>query len=76
MYASPTFTDRKKFIFKFIYFIIINMDQILNPFDKINPFQIKPSDYLQFKKLIITIKEKELLIEIGGLLEKRLKDLN
>jgi hypothetical protein len=52
------------------------MDQILNPFDKINPFQIKPSDYLKFKKLIITIKEKELLIEIGGLLEKRLKELN
>ena len=52
------------------------MNQILNPFDKINPFQIKPSDYLKFKKLIITIKEKELLIEIGGLLEKRLKELN
>jgi hypothetical protein len=51
------------------------MNQILNPFDKINPFQIKPSDYLKFKKLIITIKEKELLIEIGGLLEKRLKEL-
>ena len=52
------------------------MDQILNPFDKIDPFHIKPSDYLKFKKLIITIKEKELLIEIGGLLEKRLRELN
>ena len=62
------------------------MDQILNPFDKINPFhikpflihpfQIKPSNYLQFKKLIITIKEKESLIEIGRLLEKRLRELN
>ena len=51
------------------------MDQILNPFDKINPFQIKDSDYLKFKKLIITIKEKNLLIKIGGLLEKRLKEL-
>ena len=28
------------------------MDQILNPFDQIKPFHIKPSDYLQFKKLI------------------------
>ena len=52
------------------------MDQILNPFDQIKPFQIKPSDYLQFKKLIITIKEKELLLEIGKLLEKRLRELN
>ena len=52
------------------------MDQILNPFDQIKPFQNKPSDYLQFKKLIITIKEKESLIEIGKLLEKRLKELN
>ena len=52
------------------------MDQILNPFDQIKPFQIKPSDYLQFKKIIIAIKEKESLLEIGKLLEKRLKELN
>ena len=50
------------------------MDQILNPFDKINPFD--QSNYFQFKKLIITIKERESLIEIGILLEKRLKELN
>ena len=50
------------------------MDQILNPFDQINPFD--QSNYLQFKKLIITIKKKESLIEIGRLLEKRLRELN
>ena len=50
------------------------MDQILNPFDKINPFD--QSNYIQFKKLIITIKKKESLIEIGRLLEKRLRELN
>ena len=50
------------------------MDQILNPFDKINPFD--QSNYIQFKKLIITIKKKESLIEIGILLEKRLRELN
>ena len=50
------------------------MDQIFNPFDKINPFD--QSNYLQFKKLIITIKKKESLIEIGILLEKRLRELN
>jgi hypothetical protein len=52
------------------------MDQILNPFDQIKPFHIKPSDYLQFKKLIVLIKEKESLIEIGRLLEKRLRELD
>ena len=55
------------------------MDQILNPFDQINPFdQLKPSgnsNYQVFKKFITPIKEKESLIEIGKLLEKRLKEL-
>jgi len=47
------------------------MNQVLNPFDKINPL----ADYYQFRTLISQIKDKKRLIEIGKLLQKRLKDL-
>tara|TARA_B110000971_G_scaffold219126_1_gene259500 strand:+ start:828 stop:980 length:153 start_codon:yes stop_codon:yes gene_type:complete len=49
------------------------MDQILNPFDKINPFD--QSNYFQFGTLISQIKDKKRLLEIGKLLQKRLKEL-
>ena len=48
------------------------MDHILNPFDKIDPL----SPYHRFQELISKIKDKQLLIIIGKLLEKRLKELN
>ena len=48
------------------------MNQVLNPFDKINPY----ADYYKFRTLISQIKDKQKLIEIGKLLEKRLKELN
>ena len=48
------------------------MDQILNPFDNINPL----SPYLKFQRIIINIKDKKLLIEIGKMLEKRLNEIN
>ena len=46
------------------------MEQILNPFDKVNPL----SNYEQFRKLVINIKDKQLLIEISKMLENRLKE--
>uniref|UniRef100_A0A6C0FAQ0 Uncharacterized protein n=1 Tax=viral metagenome TaxID=1070528 RepID=A0A6C0FAQ0_9ZZZZ len=46
------------------------MEQILNPFDKINPL----SNYQKFYKLVINIKDKQLLIKISKMLENRLKE--
>ena len=48
------------------------MRQILNPFITIDPLSI----YLKFKRHISLIKKKEDLIEIGKMLEKRLKEFN
>jgi hypothetical protein len=48
------------------------MDQISNPFEKIDPI----SNYLRFKKIINNIKDRNLLVEIGNILEKRLRELN
>lgn len=48
------------------------MDQILNPFDKLDPL----SHYQKFNKIILKIKDKQSLLEIGKLLEKRLNELN
>jgi len=47
------------------------MDQILNPFDKIDPL----STYQKFQKIIMNIKDKKLLIEISKMLEEALKEL-
>jgi len=66
------------------------MKQILNPFDNLNPFdKINPLDNLnpfdkindltvneKFKKIVMNIKDKKTLLEIGKLLEKRLNELN
>jgi hypothetical protein len=46
------------------------MDQILNPFDTINPL----SNYERFRKIVINIKDKQLLLEISKMLENRLKE--
>ena len=46
------------------------MDQILNPFDDLNPL----SNYYQFKKLIMNIKDKKTLLEIGKMLEEILNE--
>ncbi len=46
------------------------MDQILNPFDKINPL----SNYEKMKNIIINIKDKQLLLEISKMLDERLKE--
>jgi|TARA_B100000035_G_C20974712_1_gene542641 hypothetical protein len=48
------------------------MDQILNPFNDLNPL----SPYMKFRNIIINIKDKKLLIEIGIILEMRLKELS
>lgn len=44
------------------------MDQILNPFDEIDPLSI----YQKFKKIILNIKDKKTLLEIGKMLEEAL----
>lgn len=46
------------------------MDQILNPFEDINPF----SHYEKMKNIIMNIKDKETLLEIGKMLEEALKE--
>lgn len=46
------------------------MNQILNPFDDINPLSI----YQKFQKIILNINDKKTLIEIGKLLDKRLSE--
>jgi hypothetical protein len=55
------------------------MDQILNPFDKVNPFQFDHTNYLKFKQILVrsqpTIKDKKILLEIGRLLESRLREI-
>jgi len=54
------------------------MDQILNPFDKVNPFHFDHTNILRFQKfqtLISQVKDKKKLIEIGRLLESRLREL-
>lgn len=48
------------------------MDQILNPFDKIDPL----STYQKFQKIILNIKDKNELLEIGKMLEESLKEFN
>tara|TARA_B100001093_G_scaffold482705_1_gene514588 strand:+ start:257 stop:421 length:165 start_codon:yes stop_codon:yes gene_type:complete len=48
------------------------MDQILNPFDEIDPM----NKVLKFKKIISNIKDKEILLKISKLLENRLNELN
>ena len=48
------------------------MDQILNPFDDLNPL----SDYQKFKNIIMNIKDKKTLLEIGKMLEKILNERN
>ena len=46
------------------------MDQILNPFDDLNPLGV----YEKFKNIIINVKDKEKLLEIGKILEEILKE--
>ncbi len=48
------------------------MRQILNPFVTIDPISL----YLKFKRHISLIKKKEELLEIGKMIEKRLKEFN
>ena len=45
------------------------MEQILNPFEDLNPFDNK-TPYEKFKNIIMNIKDKKTLIEIGKLLEE------
>lgn len=47
------------------------MEQILNPFDKIDPL----SNYEKMKAIIINIKDKQLLLEISKMLEDKLNEL-
>ena len=46
------------------------MDQILNPFEDINPF----SHYEKMKNIIMNIKDKKTLLEIGKILEEILNE--
>ena len=51
------------------------MDQISNlsnSFEKIDPI----TDYLRFKKLISNIKDRNQLVEIGKMIEKKLREFN
>lgn len=48
------------------------MEQILNPFDKVNPL----SNYEQFRKLVNNIKDKQFLLQIAKMLEDKLKEFN
>jgi hypothetical protein len=55
------------------------MEQILNPFDDLNPFDNLNSfnnktPYEKFQKIILNIKDKKLLLEIGKMLEEILKE--
>jgi hypothetical protein len=48
------------------------MDEILNPFDNLDPL----GNYEKFKKIIMDIKDKETLLEIAKILEEILKEKN
>ena len=55
------------------------MEEILNPFDNLDPFDnLNPFDnktpYEKFKKIIMNIKDKKTLLEIGKMLEEILKE--
>ena len=50
------------------------MKEILNPFDDLNPFD-NTTLYEKFKNIIMNIKDKKLLLEIGILLEEKLIEL-
>tara|TARA_B110000495_G_C22938020_1_gene548706 strand:- start:802 stop:948 length:147 start_codon:yes stop_codon:yes gene_type:complete len=47
------------------------MEQILNPFDKLDPL----SNYQKFQRIIMDIKDKQLLLEIAKMLEEKLNEL-
>jgi len=47
------------------------MEQILNPFDKLDPL----SNYQKFQRIIMDIKDKKLLLEIAKMLEEKLNEL-
>ena len=49
-----------------------NLSNLSNPFEKIDPI----TDYLRFKKLISNIKDRNQLVEIGKMIEKRLREFN
>lgn len=46
------------------------MDQILNPFDAIDPL----STYQKFQKILKNIKDKKTLLEIAKILEEALNE--
>tara|TARA_Y100001958_G_C21245669_1_gene575487 strand:+ start:18 stop:164 length:147 start_codon:yes stop_codon:yes gene_type:complete len=46
------------------------MEEILNPFDNLNPL----SNYIKFQRIIMNIKDKKLLLEIGKMLEEALNE--
>ena len=47
-----------------------DQNQILNPFDKIDPL----SKYEKMKAIIMNIKDKKTLLEIGKILEEALNE--
>mgnify|MGYP000211522653 FL=1 len=49
-----------------------NLSNLSNPFEKIDPI----TDYLRFKKLISNIKDRNQLVEIGKMIEKKLREFN
>ena len=49
------------------------MEQILNPFEDLNPFD-NTTPYEKFKKILMNIKDKKTLIEIGKMLEELLNE--
>jgi hypothetical protein len=49
------------------------MEQILNPFEDLNPFD-NTTPYEKFKNIIMNIKDKKTLLEIGKMLEEILND--
>lgn len=47
-----------------------DQNKILNPFDMIDPL----STYQKFQKIILNIKDKKTLLEIGKILEEALNE--
>ena len=51
---------------------ITTLSTLSNPFEKIDPIY----NYMSFQNIIGNIKDRNLLVEIGKMLEKRLRELN
>jgi hypothetical protein len=51
---------------------ITTLSTLSNPFEKIDPIY----NYMSFQNIIGNIKDRNLLVEIGKMLEKKLRELS